>query len=218
MEKRVHGKSYLAKFNISVLSHYKKHDIIDRLERYYKFVVVRHPLDRLVSGYKDKLAGNNRYYERGLGRRILQQFRPRADASTIATGKGVTFNEFAQYIIRNSDTINDNHFKVMQKVCYPCQIKYDYIAKLETHSTDSSFIIKEKLSGYGDTVYNVHHTGQGASFWKMLPEYGNLTHAQLQRLTSIVADDMQMFGYTFCFINGTFTAKCDYSDQESGCC
>jgi hypothetical protein len=38
------------------LSQFKPHEIRQRLDTYFKFMFVRHPLERVVSGYENKFA------------------------------------------------------------------------------------------------------------------------------------------------------------------
>ncbi len=48
----------------------------EMLKTYYKFMVVRHPLDRLVSAYVDKLVPREDGYRKQMGTKILQMLHP----------------------------------------------------------------------------------------------------------------------------------------------
>ena len=126
----VHGMRYMREqFNITQLKTHNHSDILEKLQTYYAFVVVRNPLDRLVSGFKDKLHNptGNKYYERGLGSKILRALRPSATESEIQTGKGVTFQEYVTHV--TNVHMNDQHFENYQDHCQPCIIDFDYIGE-----------------------------------------------------------------------------------------
>ena len=165
------------------------------MKSYYKFLVVRHPLDRLASAYKDKLAGRNRMFERLVGSIILRQMRQNASEETIQLGKGVTFKEYVNYL--SQFPMKNVHFKSFHRICLPCAIKYDYIAKLETHNSDSDFIIRNHLSGkLSDKTKHVHAMRDGAKLIKHLHEYDHVTSKEVFALQHFFHDDMFSFGYT----------------------
>ena len=205
-------------FNISWLKFSRAKDIKHRLKTYFKFLVVRHPFDRLVSGYKDKLANSNIHYERSLGKKILKMIHPNLTKRVLRQGKGVTFPEFVKYIISNGNHIKDPHFRNMHELCYPCHIQYDYIAKLETHNIDAYNIITTRLSGKGvDSLTAVHSTTGGASMGKALPQYKDVSGEDMEALAHRFDADMHLFGYTLVQDkHGTVRAKCGEGNKT--CC
>ena len=207
------------RFHINPLREYNTSDIIHRLQKYFKFLVVRHPLDRLVSAYIDKLVHDNHVYQTSMGTDILKRYRISVDNKTLEQGKGVRFSEYIRYIIEYMP--QDGHFTDMQSQCFPCEINYNYIAKLETQNSDALHIINEKLSGYGsDALYNVHHTGGGAHLGKELSEFENITAQELEDLSYIFYEDLDIFGYSFDRNqrSGVVKALCGQSSSQYNCC
>ena len=100
IDKYIHGKRVLNQFNLFHLNEYSKTDIIKVLDTYFKFMVVRHPMDRLVSSFHDKLNPGNKPYKESMGADILKEFRPWVKTEEAETGENVTFNEFIQYIVK----------------------------------------------------------------------------------------------------------------------
>ena len=187
-----------------------------KLSMYYKFVVVRHPLDRLVSAYKDKLAGGNEVFEKGMGTSIIRALRANASESALKNGKGVTFQEYITYLTNVHE--NDQHFENFQDHCHPCVIDYDYIAKLETQERDGKYIINEHLSGFGsDDLVNKHSNRGGATSSKHLPEFENITSELLHELTSVYARDLDMFGYSYQGRDNHIFAVCGNNDTAECC-
>ena len=125
----------IGKYGLQKMEHLNSTvDILYRLENYYKFLVVRHPLERLYSGYVDKLHGSNKYYELQLGTKIVKLFRNKPSNSSLINGDDVTFDEFVKWVILTLNSKNmykDPHWQTFTSLCHPCAISYDYIAKLE---------------------------------------------------------------------------------------
>ena len=215
----IHNETnFRLRYNITRLRYHEREQILHKLQHYFKFMVVRHPIDRLVSAYIDKLANRatNEFYEHKIGVRVLQRLRPNAPEEVKQSGRGVTFPEFVKYLTEVHMT--DRHFDTYQDHCHPCLINYDYIGKLETQKTDSNFIITKHLSGYGAGT-NLHTSPQGgASMSKYQPLFDTVTPEMIHQFVAVYQRDMDMFGYSFTFRNkyNVFTAC---GNQELGeCC
>ncbi|XP_053404571.1 carbohydrate sulfotransferase 13-like [Mercenaria mercenaria] len=117
-----------------------------------KFIFVREPYERLLSGYVDKLFLPCAPYWFELGRFIVKSFRQNGGSSASSCGDDVTFEEFVRYYLYSykTNTKRDVHFSHNYEHCRPCEIDYDYIAKLENFKEDTLFILKEM--GLNNTV------------------------------------------------------------------
>lgn len=109
---------------------------------YKKFIIVRNPFERLFSGYIDKIFSLTFSH---IGKHIVLTQRPNATHHSKQCGHDVTFAEFVKYFIQGERTKKhrDGHFIPMYDHCKPCQIGYDYIAKLETLEKDTIYILKQ---------------------------------------------------------------------------
>ncbi|XP_043259650.1 carbohydrate sulfotransferase 11-like [Colletes gigas] len=126
-----------------------------------KLLVVRHPFERLLSAYRDKLensvAGREHgtlHFYRKYGVKIVQKYRdrnftePREDQAIKRDGvpppAGIepTFREFVRYLI-NTDlaSYGDDHWMPYYLFCTPCIVDYDIIAKVETMWRDQIYTI-----------------------------------------------------------------------------
>ncbi|KAL5016314.1 hypothetical protein ScPMuIL_005903 [Solemya velum] len=78
-----------------------------------------------------------------LRKAIIEKYRPNADAKSLRCGNNVRFSELVKYIIDGvkSGQLNE-HFTPYHENCLPCEIKYDFIGKIETHANDMEYIWK----------------------------------------------------------------------------
>jgi hypothetical protein len=100
-----------------------------RLKNYFKFIIVRHPFERLISAYLNKL---NRSHVpvtyRNLQKNIIKK------NHEYITGFP-TFPEFVQYYLSHYNTL-DHHFQKMTDICHPCLIKYNLYLNFNTLDND----------------------------------------------------------------------------------
>jgi len=115
-----------------------------------KFLVVRHPFDRIVSAYKGKIArpdAKPRFY-RKLQKEIKAKYSKSKD--DIAKEIPPTFEEYWRYLTDlTEDLVHPKDWKDVDcvqayySVCVPCDVKYDVIIKLETHDEDTEYLIRK---------------------------------------------------------------------------
>ena len=177
-----------------MLASYPIEQIKQKLITYYKFMVVRHPLSRVLAVYKDKLRNDNSYYCTTLGAKILSIYRPHLPNDVIAKGQGVRFEELVKYINRGG---KDEHWAgPYARQCRPCDIHYDQVVKLETFRQDAAVIINRMRKRGLDTANNSHRVKpKGVN--DVLVEYKNVTSKSLSALVTRYRSDMVNFGYTF---------------------
>lgn len=191
-----------------------------------KFIIVRHPFERLVSAYRDKLAGytRNEHYLQ-MRKVIIKNYRRnKSDKSSIPTFKeSVDFvlDELKKMESGSSNIIIDGHFMPYTRRCIPCAIDYDVIIKFETIEEDSQYLIEQC---HLDNKLKVIHenaaptgarTDQGqknkskkVKAGKSLPDksasssaqslkfYQDIDSAKLQQLYDHYLLDFEIFGYS----------------------
>lgn len=170
-------------------------------------IVVREPFVRLLSAYRDKLENVTPFYYRKLARAIVAEHRPKATGAIKSYGP--TFNEFVAYLITNHRTKDqpfDEHWAPYHQFCTPCAVNFTVIAKVETLSKDSAFVIHELGLGHvlgrtvGDrrtrlrTVMNKSKDGRNTT--ALIKHYfSQLNEKMLDNLLEIYGIDFEMFGY-----------------------
>jgi hypothetical protein len=163
-----------------------------------KFIFVRHPFERLVSAYRDKLAGNDAFYKKAVGREIIRKYRQNPNQLSLETGHDVTFPEFVHFIVdewRNGRKPLDVHWRPVVDLCRPCDMKFHFIGKFETLNQDVNFLL-DKLN---ETDLSRLFAGQPtkpkttSSLWK--ESMKQISFQQLTDLNRMFADDFRLFGY-----------------------
>lgn len=177
------------------LSKLQPEEIEWRLKNYTKFLFVRDPLSRALSGYRSKFLQPNKAFQRGIGRRIIQMYRPNPNPESLKTGKDVTFPEFASYLSNAKPAKMDGHWKPIHDMVLPCGVHFDYIGKLETGHRDSVEILKrahvDDIIYFKESTRNVSHdNGVFNSFYDQLkPHHVKGLYKQYEL-------DFKLFDYT----------------------
>ena len=118
-----------------------------RLNTYYSFLFVRHPFARLLSAYRNKfldpIPGSD-WFQRSIGKLILKKYRNDMPVLQQDEGKGVTFEEFVRYIIDTYERYGygdyDNHWQLINNICTPCNVKYNYIGKVSVRTKNNGSV------------------------------------------------------------------------------
>ncbi|CAL4059746.1 unnamed protein product, partial [Meganyctiphanes norvegica] len=179
-EKKIKAKSILGKSGMSSM-----------LPKASKVLTVRHPLDRLVSAYRDKFNGG-KPTSGGLGK-----------------ARDISFADFLKQVVINhwSGGVNA-HWSKMYGTCSPCHISYDYIMKTESYSEDLAYIVKKLGIKEVDASYRRHGLGKPSTESTLssdnpplrastLHYYKNIHIRVLDNLEKIYHIDMDMFGFEF---------------------
>ena len=110
---------------------------------------VRHPLHRILSAYRDKFffpTGENKFIYNLFADSIKRNYPDTTNITFQPPSKAfVTFKQFMSFVVGNSRHgywLND-HFAPFYDLCRPCDIKYDFVGKMETMQMDSQFIINK---------------------------------------------------------------------------
>ncbi|XP_064100078.1 carbohydrate sulfotransferase 8-like isoform X2 [Macrobrachium nipponense] len=172
--------------------------------KFYRFMIVRHPFERLLSAYRDRIEDTtHRSWQREFfGPQILAVTRPKLKESEMKTSGSLsvipTFTEFVQYLLETHMDKYDPHWAPFWKHCAPCAVSYHAIGKRETQLQDERFILEE--SGLA-TKANLKileenaHQGRGDTQKLMLKYFSTLNLSTLEKLYRRYEVDFYLFGY-----------------------
>ncbi|XP_058485836.1 carbohydrate sulfotransferase 8-like isoform X1 [Solea solea] len=186
--------------NLRSLNNYDNEGVIHRLKTYTKVLFVREPMQRLVSAYRDKFENPNDYYHGLFGKPIISKYRVNASEEARKTGNGVTFKEFIQYLLDVHRPIGmDIHWNLVDKLCHPCIMNYDFIGKFENMGEESDFLLRLigapsdlKLPTFKDRNPKDKKTSTDV----MESYFSQVTAEEKQKVYDFYYMDYQMFDYS----------------------
>ncbi|KAL0109943.1 hypothetical protein PUN28_013528 [Cardiocondyla obscurior] len=207
------GKEQLSTIARRVIPELEYPEADRALDTSKKLLIVRHPFERLLSAYRDKLensvAGREHgtlHFYRKYGAKIVRKYRkknftkPRPDQ--IIQRKGVpppigvepTFREFVSYMIETDlGSYGDDHWMPYYLFCTPCLVKYDIIAKVESLWRDQVYAIN-KLGLQNKIKPRWRHSNGYPNASKIY--FSQLNRAMVQRLYEKLRLDFELFDYS----------------------
>ena len=159
----------------------------------------RHPLDRLVSAYNDRLVfGRKQKSYRVRLAEIVELVRPDLRGIPASEVK-LSLTDIIKFLQAGGQSI---HYEgPYADLCYPCMLEYDYIGKVETFSHDINFLIDKQFPpGRGKMVHQNQHQSTYdietyGGYHKMLPLFDNVSDTLRAFVITKYKLDFQMFGY-----------------------
>jgi chondroitin 4-sulfotransferase 11 len=183
--------------------HYTSAEVQKRLKNYFKVTFVRHPLDRLLSAYEDKLGPRSttsaRYLEEN-GAAIILNCGNESAASAIRLSReppsSVTFSEFLCYVSQQDYTTMNWHWKPYWAFCQLCHSSwsYDFIGEYEHISEDANYVLDllgEKNLRYPTSGYRTDAERRR----RFMASYGSVPNATIEAVYKRYKIDFDMFGY-----------------------
>ncbi|NXM63122.1 CHST8 sulfotransferase, partial [Illadopsis cleaveri] len=163
------------------------------LSNYTKVMFTRHPLERLVSAYRDKLLHSEQYYSTTVADEIRAMFRKNKNSP-----EKVSFQEFVNFIMTRPPQKLDIHWKPMFLLCDPCNVHYDILGKYETLGLDSEHVLKA-IGAPESMQYpsGKTHSSEKRTDSDITLEYlRQLTSQQIEKIKNLYEMDFFLFNYT----------------------
>ena len=123
---------------------------ISRIKNYGKYVIIRHPLQRLLSAFNDKLSGpllhvfqSYNYFEH-LKHQILKELKPNEYNHwnrNITTNRRVEYDMFITWIIRQNLEYVNEHFAPQYYNSQPCRVRYNFYGNFDHFEEDFTKIL-----------------------------------------------------------------------------
>ena len=215
----VHDNAYLLKYNLRYLSNYSQSEQETRLQTYFKFMVARHPMLRVLSTYRDKLERNNTFYRQKHGRLIEQKY-GRHDSALPPKGDNVTFEQFVHHIVDSDPLKFEHHWRPVSFLCHPCEIQYDYIAKLETSNVDYLHIFSHDQTipdSKRQLFESTAHYTASTDVDRVKRYYGRIPVNHIDALERIYHLDLNLFGYTWNTTSLSHGCRVTARDNDTCC-
>ena len=118
-------------------------------KHYYRFMMYRNPLERLVSGYRSKverfpLVGldNDKPHYNWLRKAVYSETHPDEYNEFVRnkgkTGVNITFSNFIDYWLMQPEEIRvDEHFRSVFAVCQPCRTRFNFYGNFKHFHRDA---------------------------------------------------------------------------------
>ncbi len=201
-------RHYFDRLHSSFRRHVPVEEINTKYKDYLKFVMVRHPLQRFVSGYYEVIVKRGKYTDLWC-KRIYQALR---NGTSCDPNHNLTLSEFARAFSMGLLPENE-HWRSQQLATLPCDIQSDLILKVETSESDV-MALNERLDEHTGSFPHLHKSRRYKKFKKSglanrgansdLTKYDRkLRRLQKQApeafrwLLRYFQTDMEMFGYTW---------------------
>ncbi|KAK2148506.1 hypothetical protein LSH36_493g04016 [Paralvinella palmiformis] len=170
---------------------FRKSIIRNNLDKYQKLLLVRHPFSRLYSAYYDKILLSHLTYPQ-FYLDIAEKYFP---GSTTGGTLNLTFEQFAKLVAYEYKTgaFVNRHWMTQYELCRPCQIRYDYVAKLETMDIDEP-AIRAMTKVYGP-IQKINSHANASDPKNLWAAYRNVGNDVIERLLQIYEADFRLFGY-----------------------
>ncbi|EDO40817.1 predicted protein, partial [Nematostella vectensis] len=170
------------------------------VKKYRQFVVVREPMERLLSAYINKIhkADYTGKFHRLLGRQGLPQGDHKIPyQEQVNDTEKISFSEFVDFIITQASAGErlEIHWERMHKICYPCFFEYDYIGKYETLQRDSRFILDRVPGAQGWSLPDVKADKGRTTKANERRYFSQLRVDQLRGLLEVYRLDYELFNY-----------------------
>ncbi|XP_003489107.1 carbohydrate sulfotransferase 11 [Bombus impatiens] len=181
------------------LTNYTLSEIERMLATYDKLIVVRHPLERLLSAYRNKLEAkhekSSRYFQTRFGKKIIRRYRQNATVESLRNGDDVTFREFVQFVTDDSSNETRNeHWKPIYELCHPCLVNYNLVSKYESLVEDATEVLERM--GVESVNFPTKPVNSEPTAKKLEKYYSTLTYKQLRKLADLYKLDLRLFDYS----------------------
>ncbi|XP_071516116.1 carbohydrate sulfotransferase 11-like [Panulirus ornatus] len=171
-----------------------------------RFLVVRDPLERLLSAYRDRILDRTivTWHARYFAPLILKYTRGRSFShedmffinGTIKIMP--TFTEFVRFLVDQPALEYDSHWKPISLHCEVCYVNYTSIVHMETFLTDLKYVFA--MSGLDEAadlsvLTRNSHKGHGNTKELLISYYSALGPKLLQLIVNVYKDDFYLFDY-----------------------
>ena len=159
---------------------------LENLKTYFKFVMVRNPLERLASGFRSKIERFNLTGNQGgvphynwARRLIFKKIHPDLFQQWIENGQqpvAISFSDFISYWLNpdSTDFIWDDHFMPMARICQPCATRFDYYGNFNHFDRDAAVLI-DKIGASSSDLRQGYYSEQSSTDQRMKLYYSTLT-------------------------------------------
>ncbi len=151
---------------------------MERVKKYYKVTVLRNPLERLLSAFRDKLESPLVFGKPGRTQTqsvIVKKYGDVKELEKWTSSKGsftlqVTFSQYIQWIIDIHNSLLNEHYSPQIDGIYPCRMVHDFFGNFNQIGKDMAMIIN-KLDAPMEYYNNASYHNSSLHTSSLLEEY-----------------------------------------------
>jgi len=173
------------------------------LNNYFKFVITRNPLERVLSGYRSKLEHHSitpdltvKFDRPKI--EMIKTHRPQLYSQWEKSGRTMkifpTFNEYIRYLDSHNYYDLDSHLRPLQYICHPCVFQYDFYANLKLMPEDL-FRLLDRFDIPHDSFKNQPAPHDTESL--MTKYYGSLSEAEKKMVYKFVHQELEFYYHIY---------------------
>lgn len=176
---------------------------LNKIKNYWKFMIVRNPLERLLSAFINKLSSPLKKSSKTLStfelhkRSIMEKYHPEklkqwVEGDEVETVR-LDFETYLQWIIDTPNQKLNEHFAPIVELAQPCRIRYHFYGNFKLYASDMTAIIA-KLGVPQEWYINKsnHKEGRETSD-KMVTFYSTVRREVKEQLIQAFSDDLEFY-------------------------
>ena len=176
---------------------------LDKIKNYWKFMIVRNPLERLLSAFINKLSSPLKNSSKVMDtfelhkRSIIEKYHPERLKQYVDGGQKeklrLDFETYLQWIINTPNHKLNEHFAPIVELAQPCRIRYHFYGNFKIYASDMKAIMA-KLSAPQEWYINrsSHKQGRETSD-RMIPFYSKVRREVKEQLIQDISDDLEFY-------------------------
>ena len=182
----------------------KSHQQNNGLDSYFKFMMVRNPLERLLSAYRDKVEKYSRNFSvttdphfEWLRKDIFKRSHPELYMQWVEDGMKPVQNSFYDFINYwlnpgGSKIAHNDHFSPMVDVCKPCNVRYDFYGNFNHFDRDSQVLV-DRIGGSSSDLRQGYYSEDSSTDQRKNIYYSTLTETQRIAVVKKLSLDLEFY-------------------------
>ena len=177
-------------YNVRNYFNAKKNNISEEeLKEYFWYLFVRHPFDRFLSGYTNRIMNGCT----GQAKQLIPKIYRDVSRNVHCITKIPLFNETVQYFIDHDEISRHDHFALINDICLPCSHNFSAVYKIDDDNDFYEDLFQR--TGLTGLKLNINPTiiEEGVDLRKQY--FSQLTCKQTNGLYKVLKADFKLFDY-----------------------
>ena len=181
--------------------HLKNSEREEALKTYFKFIMYRNPLERLVSGFRSKvqrypLVGTKSEtpHYNWLREAVYKLKHPVEHKAWVAAGSKtpvqIAFPDFIDYWSTNPQSLRgDEHFRPISEICHPCRSRFDFYGNFKNFEEDTG-VLRSTIHAKDKYLRHGYYNATTETSYLLSEYYEQLTEEQKRAVFRRVSTEL----------------------------